>query len=194
MLEEVSLRSTFLMSECALINTQCAQRFYGITDGLGDEGDEDSAEDIEKSIQKELSKQKSAPKLFKHVHLDIPCVMFFKTRSPINPVDFVQRIIQEVVEKPDIRKMRYINRLTPTTLIGKATEKSLDDLLQRLLPEHFQLAKPEKGIEAIAEPGAEPEIGANAREVNKSKETLKGISGFPSVSVYSQEKLTQSLR
>lgn len=112
--------------------------------------------------------------------------MFFKTRSPIEPVDFVRRIIQEVVEKPGIRRMRYINRLTPTTLIGKATEKGLDDLLQTVLPEHFQLAEPEKATEAKAELGVEPEIQPKAEEAIQSEDTTKGISGRPSVSDHSQ--------
>jgi hypothetical protein len=77
--------------------------------------------------------------MFTPIHLDIPCVLFFKTRPPLDPVDFVHRICQEVVSNPDIRKMRYINRLTPMTLIGRATERGLEDVAKTVLSQHFQL-------------------------------------------------------
>lgn len=109
----------------------------------GGEKDEESDGDIEKSIQKELSEQKTTPRLFEYVHLDLPCLLFFKTRAPVDPVDLVHRICKEVVANPDIRKMKYINRLSPVSVIVKANEKGLEELASIVLAKHFQLSESE---------------------------------------------------
>lgn len=139
MFEEVSTLSPGygLTKSC-----QCAERFYGLVSGSDDKEDEDGSGDIESSIQQEMAaidKSKGQAKLFWPVHLDLPCVLFFKTRPPIDPVDFVHRICKEVVSTPGIRRMKYINRLTPVTLIGKATEKGLGELGKTILSQHFNL-------------------------------------------------------
>jgi tRNA acetyltransferase TAN1 len=98
--------------------------------------------DIESSIRKEaaMEDKKGKPKLFSTVRLDIECVLFVKIRPPIDPVDFVHRICKEVVSEPDSARTKYINRLTPMTLIGKATEKGLEDVAKTVLGEYFELA------------------------------------------------------
>jgi tRNA acetyltransferase TAN1 len=85
---------------------------------------------------------KHAPtKLFSPVHLDLQCVLFFKTRPPIDPVDFVHRICEEIVSNSSVRKMKYANRLTPMTMIGKATEKGVEEVGKEVLGATFNLAK-----------------------------------------------------
>ena len=111
-----------------------------------EEGDE-SVDDIEASIQKEVASidnEKGPTKKFSPVHLDLECVLFFKTRSPIDPVDFIHRICKEAASKPDIRRMRYVNRLTPVTIVGKATEKGLEEVGKTVLGAHFQLSGEEE--------------------------------------------------
>jgi hypothetical protein len=81
--------------------------------------------------------------MFKSIRLDIPCLLFFKTQLPVDPTEFVHRICEEIVAKPGIRRMRYINRLTPISCIGKATEKGLEEVGKAVLGKHFQLAGPE---------------------------------------------------
>ncbi len=101
-----------------------------------------SVEDIEASIRKEVASMGSAKKdtkLFSAVSIDIQCVLFFKTRAPIDPVDFVYKICREVVSNPKVRRMRYVNRLTPVSLIGKATEKGLEEITKAVLPPHFEM-------------------------------------------------------
>jgi tRNA acetyltransferase TAN1 len=87
-----------------------------------------------------MGSTQTAPKLFSPVRIDLPCVLFFKTRPPIDPVDFVQRICEEIVKKPGMRRMRYVNRLTPVALVGKANEKGLEELGKAVLSHHFQLS------------------------------------------------------
>lgn len=123
--------------------TQSAQKYYGLKSGSsGGQDDEEEEEDgdIEKSIQKELSSTKTAPRMFEYVFLDLPCLLFFKARPPIDPVDLVHRICKDVVEDPGIRKMKYVNRLSPVTTTAKATEKGLQELAASVLSKHFRLA------------------------------------------------------
>ena len=123
---------------------QCAERFYGIKARSGvDEDGDDSADDIESSIKKELESlgnKEGKPHTFRAVRLDIPCLLFFKTELPVDPAEFVHRICEEIVTKPDVRKMRYINRLTPVSCIGKATEKGLEEVGKAVLAKHFRLS------------------------------------------------------
>jgi hypothetical protein len=77
------------------------------------------------------------------VYLDLQCVLFFKTTRPIVPVDFVQWICEDAKDSPVKRKMRFVNRLTPMALMGKATEKGLEEVGRVVVGEHFQLADTE---------------------------------------------------
>ncbi|CAL3971838.1 unnamed protein product [Diplocarpon coronariae] len=150
-------------AELKVMFDECAERFYGIKPDSGEDGDDEDGDDIEASIQKELaamdSKQNNK-KLFSPVHLDIPCVLFFKTRQPIDPIDFVHRICEEIVAKPGVRRMKYVNRLTPMTLMAKASEKGLEDLASTVLQEHFILAKNFTEKEAIEIEKAEKDVSA----------------------------------
>ena len=142
MLEEV--RSLSLHAVGVDLTSQCAERFYGIVSSPGEQNDEqdESLGDIECSIQKEIAsmdKKHQHTKLITPVRLDLQCVLFFKVQPSIDPVDFVYRICKEIVSTPGIRRMRYINRLTPMTLMGKATEKGLEEIGKTVLRQHFNL-------------------------------------------------------
>ncbi|SZF03825.1 unnamed protein product [Blumeria hordei] len=131
--------------ELRLFLEECAQKLYGITADAPqtEDDDDDDDDDIEAFFQKEmkaLEESKSAPKLFSPVYLDLQCVLFFKTGPPIDPVKFVEDIIKLVVEEPNLHRTRYINRLTPMTLMEKATEKGLQELSSKVLSKHFHLA------------------------------------------------------
>ncbi|XMA13886.1 hypothetical protein WAI453_006677 [Rhynchosporium graminicola] len=139
--------------ELKVMFEECAERFYGIKSGPDE--DEEGEDDIEASIQKELAamdNKQSTTRLFSPVHLDMPCVLFFKTSPRIEPVDFVHRICKEIATKPGVRKMKYINRLTPMTLMAKATEKGLQELGTTILQKHFIMAA---GVDDGSKSGAE---------------------------------------
>lgn len=123
---------------------QCAERFYGIKPPEEENAEEDDAiDDIESSIEREvasMSNKQGQQNLFSTVPIDLPCVLFFKVRPPIDPVDFVYRICKEIVSTPGIRRMKYVNRLTPVAMIGRATEKGLDEVGKAVLGKHFQLS------------------------------------------------------
>lgn len=63
--------------------------------------------------------------------------MFFKTRQPIEPVSFVQRICQDAADGVEQKHCRFVKRLTPITAMGKATERGLDDVASLVLAPHF---------------------------------------------------------
>lgn len=86
-----------------------------------------------------MTDNKDKPKLFSSVRIDIECVLFFKVQPPIDPVEFVHRICLEIASKPETRLTRYVNRITPMAMIGKATEKGLAEVANTVLREHFQL-------------------------------------------------------
>ena len=64
-------------------------------------------------------------------------VLFFKTRQPIEPVSFIQRICQDAASGIPQKLCRFVKRLTPITAIEKATEKGLDDVARLVLAPHF---------------------------------------------------------
>lgn len=111
-----------------------------------------------------MGKEKKQTALFSPVRLDLQCVLFFKTRSPIDPVDFVHRICTEIVSKPGIRRMRYVNRLTPVSLIGKATEKGIEEVTRSVLTGHFNLS----GVKSEDEPNVKEEAAKTADVENCS--------------------------
>ncbi|MCJ1430224.1 hypothetical protein MMC29_008141, partial [Sticta canariensis] len=117
---------------------QYASTMYGVT-ADGDEGANGrtvSAEmDIEAAIKQELEGMKRAKKegLFQPVRVDIACVLFFKTRPPIEPVAMVQRICWDAFESSATKNHRWIRRLTPMTRMGRATEKGLDEVSKAVL-------------------------------------------------------------
>lgn len=74
---------------------------------------------------------------FNNVVLRTAAVIFFQTRAPIEPVSFVHRICADAVESSAVQRSRWVQRLTPMTLMGKATEKGLEDVARAVLAPHF---------------------------------------------------------
>ena len=56
------------------------------------------------------------------------------------PIEFVHRICEDVRSNPQKRRTRFANRLTPMAMMGKATEKGLEEVGEVVLREHFHLA------------------------------------------------------
>ena len=64
-------------------------------------------------------------------------VIFFKTRAPVEPVSFVRRICEDAAKHNAPKRTRFCNRLTPMTLMGKATEEGLEKTAKEVLAPHF---------------------------------------------------------
>ncbi|KAL8724029.1 MAG: hypothetical protein Q9166_008173 [cf. Caloplaca sp. 2 TL-2023] len=98
-----------------------------------------ASDDIEAEINKEvqgMQKPKHEP-LFVSVKIDVHCVLFFKTRQPVEPVSFVHRICSDAVKNATVKKTRHLKRLTPMTKMGKATEKNLEEVAKAVLAPAF---------------------------------------------------------
>ncbi|KAI0441814.1 hypothetical protein F4803DRAFT_521779 [Xylaria telfairii] len=122
------------------------QRLFGIHPDVTNEDQE--PEDIEAAIEKELaalkksaSKPKDGP--FGILKMNVDCVLFVRTRAPVDPLVLVREICNDAAAAKDrsMWRSRFINKLTPITLTGKATEKGLEEIARKVLAEHFQLAE-----------------------------------------------------
>ena len=95
--------------------------------------------DLEASIQSELSDMQNptTPATLQNIKIDTRCVVFIRTQKPIEPVSFVKQICQEALECSDGKRTRYIKRMTPMTMMGKATESGLETVAIHVLGPHF---------------------------------------------------------
>ncbi|KAI0542424.1 hypothetical protein GGR58DRAFT_452253 [Xylaria digitata] len=123
------------------------QKLFGIkSDATGEaEGDQED-EDIETAIEKEIAAMKPANKAkdspFDLVKVNVDCVLFMRTRAPVDPLVLVREICKDAAAAKDrsLWRSRFVNKLTPITLTGKATEKGLEDVARKVLSDHFRLA------------------------------------------------------
>ncbi|KAF2470419.1 THUMP domain-containing protein [Lindgomyces ingoldianus] len=119
-----------------------ASKLYGDSQAgkAAENGDTDEDEgDIEAEIKKELDciRKPSADPLFTSVKMSTQCLMFFKTRHPVEPVSFVRSICHDAADGVEQTRCRFVKRLTPITAIDRASEKGLDDVAQQVLAPHF---------------------------------------------------------
>ncbi|KAH3682454.1 hypothetical protein WICPIJ_006596 [Wickerhamomyces pijperi] len=106
-----------------------------------------SIEDEIKRELEELKKQGStnnkgpsvagAKKLrLQFIDLGTECVVFCKTKKPIDPVDFVTRICEDFAASP-VKTTRFTQKLTPITMSSSASEEELVKLAKQVLQPHF---------------------------------------------------------
>ncbi|KAI9666641.1 MAG: hypothetical protein M1821_004577 [Bathelium mastoideum] len=94
---------------------------------------------IEDEITKELEglqKPTKAP-LFAPVKVDMDCVVFFKTRPPIDPVSLAHEICADAAKDRSLKRTRFVKRLSPVSLTTRATESDVDELSKEVLAPHF---------------------------------------------------------
>jgi len=120
-----------------------AERIYGNSETVDTHArdDDEVEEDIEADIRHEIEglKAPSRTPLFQPIRLEVQCVLFFKTRAPIEPVSFVHGICSDAMKGTLRSRTRCVRKLTPMTLMGKATEKSLEEVSRAVLAPHFHV-------------------------------------------------------
>ncbi|KAK5135043.1 hypothetical protein LTR08_005703 [Meristemomyces frigidus] len=122
--------------------TEYAELLYG--DALAGDADGDDAEgepaDIESEIQAEVAgiRKPSTVQLFTPVRLDVQCVVFFRTAAPVEPVSFVKRICEDAMINAARKRTRCVKRLSPMTLMGRATTEGLEKVAEEVLAPHFR--------------------------------------------------------
>lgn len=99
---------------------------------------------------------------FEPVRVGIECLFFVRTKQPVDPRELVEAICNDAKNCTDRqqRRSRFINRLTPVAIMGKATENGLEEVAKNVLAKHFQLAEQltgETGDEAEEEKKEEKE-------------------------------------
>lgn len=108
----------------------------GIKDETVGEGD---ADDIEKEIQAEVDdiRKPNTPRLFTPMHVNVQCVIFFKTVAPVEPVSFVKAICEGATHDTSLKRTRFAKRLSPMTLMGRASVEGLEKVATEVLQPHF---------------------------------------------------------
>lgn len=117
-----------------------AKKLYGSPEEQADGGesneDAEAEADIEAEIKKEVQGMRSTvtkkEALFQSVKMDLQCVLFFKTRPPIEPVSFVHTICKDAAEG-GTQRVRFVKRLSPMSMMGKATEDGLAKVADAVL-------------------------------------------------------------
>ncbi|KAL2268149.1 hypothetical protein VTJ83DRAFT_2995 [Remersonia thermophila] len=169
-------------------------------EGKDDDGDAlggGGADDLEAAIRAEVaaltSKPSSAatgssssssskdPNRLTPLKMNVDCLLFVKTHAPIDPVAFVRRICEDARrcdEIPGLMRCRYVNRLTPVSVMGRATEAGLGEVAREVLGPWFDLktgasaggggdgGAAEKGPEEGREGSGEGQAGVEAGEGN----------------------------
>ncbi|KXL42976.1 hypothetical protein M433DRAFT_21333 [Acidomyces richmondensis BFW] len=125
--------------------TEYADVLYGEILRQGAVGDEfanndgDHEADIEEEIQAEVAglRNPGAEQLFTHVRVDVQCVVFFRTIAPIEPVSFVKRICEDAANHSALKRTRFVKRLSPMTLMGRASAEGLEKVAMEVLASPF---------------------------------------------------------
>ncbi|EME39792.1 hypothetical protein DOTSEDRAFT_47345 [Dothistroma septosporum NZE10] len=124
--------------------TELAERVYpeALESKSSNAMDDDAGEDdvgIEKLIAAEVKdiRKPAAAQLFTPIRLDMQCVVFFKTIAPVEPVSLVKTICEEAMADNQHKRTRFTKRLSPMTLMGRASAEGLEKVATEVLAPHF---------------------------------------------------------
>ncbi|GAB7363287.1 hypothetical protein MBLNU230_g3568t1 [Neophaeotheca triangularis] len=117
-----------------------ADTIYGPELPGTDEATEAAGEEsIEDEIQAEIAgiKKPVTAQLFTPVRIDVQCVVFFRTVAPVEPVSLVQKICEDALGNASRKRTRFVKRLSPMTVMGRASPEGLEKVAQEVLRPHF---------------------------------------------------------
>lgn len=116
------------------------EEYYDLDELDDKENSDEENLSIEDQIKKELNdlrESKSSKKeLLKPIDLGCECLIFIKTRRPIDPESFVERLCCESL-KSNTKTTRYTQKLTPITYSVSPTIEEVKKLAKRVLKPHF---------------------------------------------------------
>lgn len=122
---------------------------HGDEEGKDEETPSEEEElSIEDQLKKELAEMKKPQKsktkderkkdILQFVDINCECVIFCKTRKPIVPEDFVERLMKDLSDPNDkMKRTRFIQKLTPITNSCSASMEQLIKLADQVLAPHF---------------------------------------------------------
>lgn len=132
-----------------------ADILYGDIMANGSSDEKITGGDIESDIRTEIDglHHPGSVQLFAPVRLDVQCgmflyiafetrltnatVVFMKTTTPVEPVAFIRRICEDAMNNSSRKRTRFVKRLTPMTLMGRASADGLEKVAQEVLAPHF---------------------------------------------------------
>ncbi|KAK0724775.1 hypothetical protein B0H67DRAFT_114040 [Lasiosphaeris hirsuta] len=171
--------------EISLVFSEYAEKLYGIMDKGDTDSNDGDIDDLEASIQKEVDALKAKGKadggeerIFTPMTMNVDCLLFFKTRAPVEPVAFVKRICADAKAGDSGQlKCRYVNRLTPVVIMGKATGEGLVEVAKKALAPFFEFAsKPDSAVSGGERVEGSPESKGSSfaiRPTMRNHNTLK---------------------
>ncbi|KAJ5493110.1 hypothetical protein N7539_001856 [Penicillium diatomitis] len=127
--------------------SQALEKSGQLKDTTGDDDEEEDDEDIEAQIKRELAglkPNKDKKKPFEAVRLEMPCVIFVRLDKSIDPVKLVHRLCTEAQASPDLKKSRYVKRMTPVTEVRKTLSVDVEAFARQILKPVFHSGGPPK--------------------------------------------------
>lgn len=126
-----------------LINlfSEKVEQYFNL-DELNEDSEEENGKElsIEEKIKKELNDMQetkgSKKEMIKPIELGCECLVFIKTRHPIEPASFVERICEESSESK-LKSTRFTQKLSPITFSVTPTMEEVKKLARRVLGPHF---------------------------------------------------------
>ncbi|KAI0597148.1 hypothetical protein F4775DRAFT_267528 [Biscogniauxia sp. FL1348] len=160
----------------------------------GKDGDEEI--DIDDLIKRELEELKSAKDSdgkrkegpFEPIRTNLDCLLFMRTRPPVDPIALVRAICTDAAAGGKEKwRSRFINKFTPITLTGKATEKGVEEVARTVLGKWFRLRQEgkedEEGVEGEEDGGRKAYSYAirpsfRAHNTLKRDDVIKQVAGL----------------
>ncbi|KAK4136212.1 hypothetical protein BT67DRAFT_440358 [Trichocladium antarcticum] len=190
--------------EVGVLFAEYAEKMYGIKSVHDVErGEGDEADDIETAIRKEVAALNSsrdgtdgAANSLTAVKMNVDCLLFVKTEPPIDPVAFVRRIVEDAKACNESGQMRcrYLNRLTPVTVSGKATEQGLVEVAREALAPFFDLSGKRAGVEGSGEAARPAGPGDGDAPVTAAEEKAPGTEGNEAAAAAERKPFTFAIR
>ncbi|KNC96522.1 uncharacterized protein SPPG_08110 [Spizellomyces punctatus DAOM BR117] len=133
------------VAELRNILGEFAEQLYGrehtsdestINDSIADEESQDVADMLDQELKQLKSEREGKEEQFRWRKTNIDCMVFLQTHHPIDPSDFVYRVLTDLQNKK-IKRTRYTIRVHPVQETCRAYMDDIKQLAQRLLSPYF---------------------------------------------------------
>ncbi|KAK8131048.1 hypothetical protein PG984_007486 [Apiospora sp. TS-2023a] len=181
------------LDEVVAMCDEYGEKLYGIKPMMEDGNDSEDEGDIEAAIQKEVAgikKQASSNKTldtsaFAPMRLSLDCLLFVKTKQPVDPRQFARKVCEDAMLVTDRkqRRSRFLNRITPITLMGSATKVGIEETARTVLAPEFDLipAGEESGTlgeKDVKGPSYAIRVSSRAQSNLKTQDVIKLIASL----------------
>ncbi|KAK8084531.1 hypothetical protein PG997_005802 [Apiospora hydei] len=181
------------LDEVVAMCDEYGEKLYGIKPMMEDDNGSEDEGDIEAAIQKEVAgikKQASNSKsldtsAFAPMRLSLDCLLFVKTKQPVEPRQFARKVCEDAMLVSDRkqRRSRFINRITPITLMGSATKVGIEETARTVLAPEFDLIPAGEEAGSLEEKDAKGpsyaiRVSSRAQSNLKTQDVIKLIASL----------------